>query len=57
MTDVHLSPDLERRLERALDDIAAAEGFALTSHVLDAVGICETCARSAATRPPAPRDR
>jgi Fur family ferric uptake transcriptional regulator len=46
MTDVHLSPDLERRLERALDDIAAAEGFTLTSHVLDAVGVCERCARS-----------
>jgi Fe2+ or Zn2+ uptake regulation protein len=51
MTDVNLSPDLERRLERALDDIAAAEGFTLTSHVLDAVGVCHDCARSGRTRP------
>jgi Fur family ferric uptake transcriptional regulator len=51
MTDVHLSPDLEGRLERALDDVAAAEGFTLTSHVLDAVGVCQGCVRSGATRP------
>jgi len=57
MTDVHLSPDLERRLERALDDIAAAEGFTLSSHVLDAVGVCEDCARSGATRPATPPSR
>jgi Fur family transcriptional regulator, ferric uptake regulator len=57
MTDVHLSPDLERRLERALDDIAAAEGFTLGSHVLDAVGVCEDCARSGATRPATPPSR
>jgi Fur family ferric uptake transcriptional regulator len=51
MTDVHLSPDLERRLERALDEVAASEGFTLSSHVLDAVGVCQDCARTDATRP------
>jgi Fur family ferric uptake transcriptional regulator len=57
MTDVHLSPDLERRLERALDDVAAAEGFTLSSHVLDAVGVCQHCSRSGATRPATPPSR
>jgi Fur family transcriptional regulator, ferric uptake regulator len=57
MTDVNLSPDLERRLERALDDIAAAEGFTLSSHVLDAVGVCHDCARSGRTRPETPPSR
>ena len=57
MTDVHLSPDLEHRLEHALDDVAAAEGFTLTSHVLDAVGVCQSCARKDAPRPATPPSR
>ena len=40
MTDVQLPPDLEQQLDRALGTLAAAEGFTLSAHVLDAVGTC-----------------
>jgi Fe2+ or Zn2+ uptake regulation protein len=43
MTDVHLPPELEGELDRALTELARAEGFELTSHVLDAVGTCRVC--------------
>ena len=49
MTDVQLPADLERALERELGRLAGAEGFTLGSHVLDAVGVCQSCA--SATRP------
>jgi Fur family ferric uptake transcriptional regulator len=48
MTDVHLPPDLERRLDEALATLAADENFAVTSHVLDAVGVCASCTRARA---------
>jgi Fe2+ or Zn2+ uptake regulation protein len=60
MTDVHLPHDLERQLDQALTRLARAEGFAIDSHVLDAVGVCQACAgTSRATRPANPplRDR
>ncbi len=44
MTDVHLPPDVERQVDRALNRLARAEGFRLDSHVLDALGICRGCA-------------
>ena len=46
MTDVHLPHALERRLETALDEVAGREGFTLTAHVLDAVGVCRACAET-----------
>jgi Fur family transcriptional regulator, ferric uptake regulator len=52
MTDVQLPHDLERRLDDVLSSLAAAENFAVTSHVLDAVGVCASCAGAdPATRP------
>jgi Fe2+ or Zn2+ uptake regulation protein len=52
MTDVHLPHSLERRLEEALGRLAGAEGFTLSSHVLDAVGVCRACTEAdRATRP------
>ena len=52
MTDVQLPHDLERRLDAALAALAEAENFAVTSHVLDAVGECAACADAArGTRP------
>ena len=52
MTDVQLPHDLERRLDEALEQLAANEKFAVSSHVLDAVGVCASCAGTArATRP------
>jgi Fur family transcriptional regulator, ferric uptake regulator len=43
MTDVQLPHDLELRLDEALTQLAGREGFTLTSHELDAVGVCEAC--------------
>ena len=43
MTDVHLPHELEAELDRTLAGLARAEGFELTSHVLDAVGTCRVC--------------
>ena len=52
MTDVQLPHSLEHALEAALDELAGAEGFTLTSHVLDAVGVCRACSEAAGrTRP------
>src|SRR5436190_15073667 len=45
MTDVHLPPELEGELDRALAGLAHAEGFELSSHVLDAVGTCQACSK------------
>ena len=49
MTDVQLPAELERALDVELSRLAGDEGFALRSHVLDAVGVCSDC--STATRP------
>ena len=46
MTDVHLPHELEAELDRALEGLARVEGFALTSHVLDAVGTCRACSEA-----------
>jgi Fur family ferric uptake transcriptional regulator len=43
--DVTLPPDVERTLDRTLDGVARAAGFADVSHRLDLVGICDDCAR------------
>lgn len=52
MTDVHLPRALESELDRALNRLARSEGFELTSHVLDAVGVCRTCSQAGhRTRP------
>ena len=48
MTDVHLPSQLEGELDRVLTRIARAEGFELSSHVLDAVGTCRACSEAAA---------
>jgi Fur family transcriptional regulator, ferric uptake regulator len=54
MTDVHLPHELEAELDRALAGLARVEGFELTSHVLDAVGVCRACSEtSRENRPPA----
>ena len=53
MTDVHLAPELERELDRALHLLARAEGFELSSHVLDAVGTCRACSEAAGNTRPA----
>src|SRR6202142_1246739 len=43
MTDVQLPHDLERLLDEALAQLARREGFTVSSHELDAVGVCEAC--------------
>src|SRR3954452_19619623 len=48
MTDVQLPGELEGELDRVLSRLARDEGFQLTSHVLDAVGICRACSETAA---------
>ena len=53
MTDVHLPHELEAELDRTLAGLARAEGFELTSHVLDAVGICKSCSETPRPTPPA----
>jgi Fe2+ or Zn2+ uptake regulation protein len=54
MTDVHLPSELEGELDRVLSRVARAEGFELSSHVLDAVGTCRACSEAAraASAPP-----
>ena len=55
MTDVHLPHEIERQLDQALSRVAATEGFTLSFHVLDAVGVCEACAEAASGAPGAGR--
>lgn len=55
MTDVHLPHELESELDQALTRLARKEGFTLTSHVLDAVGVCSSCAEASGTTRPATR--
>ncbi|MCU4182829.1 transcriptional repressor [Acidiferrimicrobium sp. IK] len=43
VTDVSPSATLEKAIGRALCDLAAAEGFEISSHRLDAVGVCRDC--------------
>jgi len=60
MTDVHLPHTLEHQLEQALAELAGSEGFTLSAHVLDAVGVCRSCSESGPAGRPAttpPRDR
>jgi Fur family transcriptional regulator, ferric uptake regulator len=56
MTDVHLPGDLEGELDRVLSNLADAEGFELSSHVLDVVGTCRSCSEAARNPRPATRD-
>lgn len=42
--DFTMSSELERDLDRALDRIASAHGFAADHHRLDLVGTCASCA-------------
>jgi Fur family ferric uptake transcriptional regulator len=60
MTDVHLPHDLELLLDEALSRIARTEGFTLSAHELDAVGVCQACSEAPSWTRPAtttPRDR
>ncbi len=41
--DVSPSRTLERAIGRALSELAAAEGFEVSSHRLDALGVCRDC--------------
>lgn len=43
VTDFSVPPSLERRLERALDEVAAETGFAAEHHRFDLVGRCGEC--------------
>ncbi|HYX80645.1 MAG TPA: Fur family transcriptional regulator [Actinomycetota bacterium] len=43
-TDVTLPIDLERKIERDLDAVAARAGFADVGHRLDLIGTCTDCA-------------
>jgi Fur family transcriptional regulator, ferric uptake regulator len=42
--DVTIPPTLERRMERALDEVASSSGFSTVAHRLDLVGTCRDCA-------------
>ncbi|MBI2169957.1 MAG: transcriptional repressor [Actinobacteria bacterium] len=44
VTDFSVPPSLERRLEKALDEVAGATGFAAEHHRFDLVGRCADCA-------------
>jgi Fe2+ or Zn2+ uptake regulation protein len=54
--DLEVPADLEHTIERALDRLAAAAGFAEVDHRLDVIGLCEDCA-GPRRRPGAPRPR
>lgn len=41
--DVTIPPRLERTVERALEDAAAAAGFEGSGHRVDLIGTCQTC--------------
>lgn len=42
--DVQLDAKLERSLDRAFDEVAAAEGFSVAHHAIDVYGRCAACA-------------
>lgn len=44
VADFSVPPSLERRLEGALDEVAAQTGFAPEHHRFDLVGLCADCA-------------
>lgn len=44
--DVTLADPLESALDDAFDEVAANEGFALTSHAIDIYGLCPDCAQT-----------
>jgi Fe2+ or Zn2+ uptake regulation protein len=56
MTDVQLPHELESELDDALARLAHREGFTLSSHVLDAVGICSSCSEASRAPRPVTRD-
>jgi Fe2+ or Zn2+ uptake regulation protein len=43
VADFTVAPDLERALDRAFAEVAAAHGFTAEHHRLDLVGRCSTC--------------
>jgi len=43
VSDVTLPDSTERALDRALDEAASVEGFALSRHRLDLIGRCRDC--------------
>lgn len=43
--DVTLTPDLERRLDAAFDELARGAGFVATHHTIDLYGHCADCQR------------
>jgi Fe2+ or Zn2+ uptake regulation protein len=43
VTDVTLSDRIEASLDRALDEVAAAQGFTPEHHRLDVIGRCSSC--------------
>lgn len=48
VADVHLSAELERTLDSALAQAAAASGFEVSGHRVDIVGRCGACTAKAA---------
>lgn len=43
VVDVTLPPAIERRLDKAVDEVADRTGFEVHSHRLDLIGRCATC--------------
>lgn len=43
VTDVTLSDRIEASLDRALEEVAAAQGFTAEHHRLDVIGRCSSC--------------
>ena len=43
VVDVTLPPAVERRLDKAVDEVAARTGFEVHSHRLDLIGRCAPC--------------
>ena len=43
VSDFRIPDELEQGLDRALDQVASDEGFAVTGHRLDLLGHCATC--------------
>ncbi len=48
--DVTPSPAFERTVAKAVDDLAARQGFFPTSHALDVIGHCSSCAEKQSPR-------